>query len=260
LTAQALMTRRVLKKRRWGYFVWVVAGFVIGFPEITAASGGDLPFTTISEMVGHLEFLWPPTELLVIAAIVLGTFSHIRKPPPTPPPSASEPGAPADEAGGGARPARTPGGRLTSTGVEATGAEAAAFDEERAPLLFAVAAVVSLAAISVGTWAAVQWWDDSRHFHPAYVLYGSAALLWLVIPSVVAFVWGSDPPFPTLFRTVKNLEDWLSSIRLEFRGRLIGPMLAWLVSFVILWGLVVLLLHLTLYPFPDNTKIFNPNG
>ena len=40
----------------------------------------------------------------------------------------------------------------------------------------------------------------------------------------------------------------------------LGPTTAWVVAFVILWGLVVLLLHLTLYPYPDITHIVDPNG
>jgi hypothetical protein len=39
-----------------------------------------------------------------------------------------------------------------------------------------------------------------------------------------------------------------------------GPALAWLVSYLILTALVILLLHLTLYPFPSITKILNPHG
>ena len=66
-----------------------------------------------------------------------------------------------------------------------------------------------------------------------------------------------DVPFPTLFRTIGNLEDWLSSRRLPW---LLGPKLAWLVAYVIFAGLAILLLHLTLYPYPEITHILNPNG
>jgi hypothetical protein len=154
------------------------------------------------------------------------------------------------------QPARTPGGRLTlrPEAVESTPTE---FDEQEAPMLFAIAAVVSLAAVAVGTWAAVQWWDDRHHYHPAYVLYGSLALLWFVVPSVLAFARGADMPFPTLFRTIDNLEDWLRSQTWPLN---LGPVLGWLVAYVIFAGLVILLLHLTLYPFPDITHVLNPNG
>jgi hypothetical protein len=61
-------------------------------------------------------------------------------------------------------------------------------------------------------------------------------------------------PFPTAFQTVANLEEWLRR-----KGRF-GPFLAWLVTYVIAAGLVILLLHLTLYPYPDITHILNPKG
>jgi hypothetical protein len=34
----------------------------------------------------------------------------------------------------------------------------------------------------------------------------------------------------------------------------------WLVSYLIVAWLVILLLHLTLYPYPNITRILNPNG
>lgn len=92
------------------------------------------------------------------------------------------------------------------------------------------------------------------------MLYGSISLLWLVAPSVAAFAWGKDVPFPTLFRTVQNLEDWLRTRSWKLGTKPLGPVLAWVVSYVILWGLVVLLLHLAFYPYPDITDILNPNG
>ena len=90
-----------------------------------------------------------------------------------------------------------------------------------------------------------------------YVLYGLLGLVWIVVPSVLAVGLGKDVPFPTFFRTVANLEDWLAS---RTWRRSLGPALAWLISYVILTGLVILLLHLTLYPFPSITKILNPHG
>ena len=100
-------------------------------------------------------------------------------------------------------------------------------------------------------------WDDKRHFHPSYVLYGLLFLFWLVIPSLVVFFGGREVPFPTLYRTVRNLEEWLEQLRLPWN---LGPLLAWLATYVILTGLVILLIHLTLYPYPNITHILNPKG
>lgn len=236
-------------KRRWGYLVWGVAGAVIAVPEITAAvDSGALPFTTISAMVGHLERHHNWVELIVVAAIVFAVFSTVRVPPRT--------RSGVARATTGQQPIRTPGGRLTLRAPTRTAA-AAEFDEEDASWIFMAAAVLSAAVVAAATWAVSHWCDDVHHYRPAYALYGLLGLLWLVVPSVLAFGLGRDMPFPTLFRTVNNLEEWLRSRSWPLS---LGPLLGWLVAYVILAGLVILLLHLTLYPYPNITKILNPNG
>jgi hypothetical protein len=245
----------VVLKRTWGYAVWLVAGAVIAIPEISAAIDHRhkwMPFTTISEMVGHLERHHTSVELAVVAAIVFAVFSTVKLPPHTQS-GTDGPVADPDKA------QRTPGGRLTLVPTAVT-APPEEFDSEEAPTLFAVAAVVSLTAIAVGTWAAAHWWQDAKHFHPAYVLYGSLFLFWIVVPSLYAFLSGKDTPFPTLFRSVTNLEDWLRSRQWLVGTFSVGPVLGWLVAYVIVAGLAILLLHLTLYPYPDITKVLNPNG
>ncbi len=68
-----------------------------------------------------------------------------------------------------------------------------------------------------------------------YVLWGSLALLLVVVPSALAYLGGKDVvPFPTAFRTVAFLaRRW-----------------HW-VAMVILAGLAVLVIHLAFYPWPD---------
>ena len=229
--------RRVTgKKRRWGYFVWVVAGAVIGVPEIWAAADkDDLPFATISETVGHLERHHPWVELVVVSLIVLAVYATTRKP--------------AEQAGA----AQTPGGRLTLRA--APPAQSEEFDDEDAPWLFGVGAIAACALVAGLTWLAAATWDDPNDYHAGYLLYGSLALLWIVVPSALALFLAKDMPFPPLVRSVRNLEDWLRARRPP-----VGPALAWIVGYVILAGLVILLLHLALYPYPDITKVLNPNG
>jgi hypothetical protein len=237
----------MVARRRWGYLLWGIAGAVIAVPELTAAVDDEkaLPFTTISAMVGHLERHHTWVELVVVAAIVFAVYATVRVHPDTQAPD-----------GGGARAARTPGGRLA---VEPKPAPPRSrWEDQAAPGLFAAGALVSFAGIAVATWAASEWWDDSSHYRPAYVLYGLVGLLWIVVPSVVAFVFKTDVPFPTLFRTVRNLEDWLQAHE-DWPWRL-GPVLAWLVGYVVVAGLAILMLHLTLYPYPDITRILNPHG
>jgi len=239
-------------KRRLGYVVWGIAALVIAVPEIMAAFSPKRAFTTISEMLGHLEFLWSPTALLVIAVVVFGLLSIIRIRPPS-----SGDAAPGQE--GGPPSTRTAAGRLTRPDA-ARAVSPARFDAQAASGWFILAAVLACAVVVVATLAAIEWWDDPDHFHAAYVLYGSLAVLWIIVPSLVALVAGKDAPFPTLFRTVLNIEDSLRAWNWNPASIPVGPALAWLVSYVIVAGLVVLLLHIVLYPFPDISHILNPGG
>jgi hypothetical protein len=231
-------------RRRLGYLIWGVAAAVIAIPELIAAAGGGLGFVhfkTISETTGHLERYHPWVELVVVAAVVYFAYSYFRVPPN------------ADDA---PHLGRTPGGRLT-TPEHARGEARNDYDDKKPRRIFLVAAVIVLAGVAFATWAAVEWWDDKRHFHPSFVLYGLLFLFWLVIPSLVVFFGGREVPFPTLFRTVRNLEESLAHARLPWN---LGPLLAWFVTYVILAGLVILLIHLTLYPYPNITHILNPKG
>lgn len=236
-------------KRRWGYLVWVVGASVILVPELIAAFGaGWLPFTTISKMTGHLERRHNVLELVVVALLVWVIYSTIRVPPRSRSGKVKATAAP--------HPARTTGGRLTARALTPKATQH--FDDEDAPPIFWIAAAVALAAIALASLATAIWWDDGKpHYHVGYVLYGLLGLLWIVVPSVLAVGLGQDVPFPTFFRTVANFEDWLAA---RTWRRSLGPALAWLTSYLILTALVILLLHLTLYPFPNITKILNPHG
>ena len=245
--------RRALKRlnarRRWGYWVWGLAAGVIVIPELIAAFGaGWLPFTTVSKMTGHLERRHSVLELVVVALVVWVVYSTVRIPPRTRSGKARLDNRP--------HPVRTSGGRLTLHAP--TPRPTKQFDDDDAPRLFVIAATVSLAAIALAGFAVANWWDDGKpHYRVGYVLYGLLGLLWIVVPSVLAFALGRDIPFPTFYRTVTNLEEWLATRTWKHS---LGPALAWLVSYLILTGLVILLLHLTLYPFPNITKILNPAG
>ena len=225
---------------------------MITIPELSAAidhTHAWMPFTTISEMTGHLERHHNTVELAVVAAIVFIVFSLVRMPPHT----WSGKQGPVDDP---TKAQRSAGGRLT---VVPRDVHPSTFEDDQAPMWFAIAAGLSLLLIGLGTWAAAQWWQDGSHFHPAYVLYGSLFLVWLVVPGLYAFFSGKDE-FPTLFRSVWNLDGWLQRQSWTVAGFGVGPLLGWLLVFVVLAGLTILLLHLTLYPYPDITKVLNPNG
>jgi hypothetical protein len=252
-------------RRRWGYIVWGVALAFIFIPEILAAIASvekHLPFTTISAMVGHLEYenaLW---EIAPTVLVVFAVYSLYRLPPRDTSGGHTAEAVAARLEAGDAGPHRTAGGRLTFAPSEQTPNE---FDAEPVRSVgFALRALATaLVIVGVTLWAAHEWPNHGHgatNFQVGYVLYGSIAFFWLVIPSVSALFRGTDSAYPTLFRTVINLEEWLAGWGPGAVRMRIGKGLAWLVSFVLLWGLVFLLIHLTLYPFPDITHILNPSG
>jgi hypothetical protein len=66
------------------------------------------------------------------------------------------------------------------------------------------------------------------------VLYGLIGFFGILVPSAVALLYGKDIPFTTLFATLQHLEE---KVRL--------------LAIVVAAGIVVLLLHLALYPWPS---------
>jgi hypothetical protein len=267
----------VLTKRRWGYVVWGVALAFVFIPEILAAiplTESQLPFPTISRMTGHLEYQHAEWEIAPTALIVFVLLSLLRIPP-------SEAGAHNEERvaeranEGDVTPHRGPDGRIT---VAPTSQSAEEFDNSAAVphgrrsvvwfVLRTVGVAILIALITV--WAYHRWPNeyvgsgDSRkklpNYDVAYFLYGSIGFFWLLLPSLTSFIGGARADHPSLFRTVINLEQWLAKPRGSLWSAKVGKTAAWLVSFVLVWGMVFLMLHLTLYPFPNITHILNHSG
>jgi hypothetical protein len=253
-------------RRRFAYLAWGSVAAVILVPELYAAFAHDdvAWFTTISHMTGHLERHHVWVELAVVAIIVLAVHSAVKVPPKLPrepepdlkAPGGSDPDAQAETG-------RTVGGRLTlKTEKQATPRQAKTFGAGEANKWFLVAVPFVIAAIALSTWAAVKWWPDDDpsnpvHYHASYILYGLIGFFWVIIPTAVALVWGHDF-FPTFFRTVNNLEE---GVRPYSPGGIpVGLAVAWFVAYATVAGLVILLLHLAFYPYPNITDILNPNG
>jgi hypothetical protein len=75
---------------------------------------------------------------------------------------------------------------------------------------------------------------SSDMFVLGYVIYGLIAIFLVIIPNALAFWFAAEVPFPTLYRTVANLERrWRPA------------------AMVIVAGLVVLMFHLVFFPWPD---------
>jgi len=201
---------RLGRREAWGYGMWLTAGLVIAVPELTAALDDSVPWPTISGMTGHLEARWSWVALLVVGGIVFAGYRAVTARI-----------APAE-----ARAGRTPGGRPT-----ARVADRAAREELLGFLVPVALAVVALAGL-----LAAEVWPGNRYL-VGYVLYGSIALLWIVLPSALAYSLAWDVPFPSLFGTIADLERRLR--RFHF------------VPGLIVAGLGILLIHLALFPWPD---------
>jgi hypothetical protein len=270
-----------LTRRRWGYVVWGVAlGFVF-VPEILAAislSESQLPFPTISRMTGHLEYVNSAWEIAPTVGIVFVLVSLLRVPLSR---SGDQTQARLDQrrATGDRTPHRTPGGRITFQAVAETSADydsklvlRPGQNDRLAVLLFAARTLAAAGVIVAATLLAAKHWpnvyvtgaDGVRHKLPnyrvAYVLYGSIGFFWLLLPALTVHLNRKDPNFPGLFRTIQNFENWVAKPRGPQLVQDFLAALAWLISFALIWGMVFLMMHLTLYPFPDITRILNHAG
>jgi len=191
----------------WGYLVWGVTTAAIVIPELSAVFTKQVIWPTISGTVGHLEYEHDWVGLIVVALIVGVLFGVIRYP--------------ATRLGPHVTPTvgRTTLGRLT---------RALPKEKQLTPWFLAGlgAGVLIASVITAGI-------DPNDHFVLAYVMYGTIGCFFLAVPSALAFFDAKDVPFPTLFRTIANLE-------VRFRP----------IAFVPVIGLVILLIHLALYPWP----------
>lgn len=212
-----------MTRRRLGYLVWGVAFAIVIVPELLAAvplTESQLPFPTISRTIGHLEAIDPAWEILPTVLIVLFMYALFRAPQNAVDPHDS--------------------------------------DDER-PALHAFirnAAICTSAIVGVTVWAFLHWPDQVvnghklPNFYVAYCLYGAIFVAFVVLPTYTE-LRAEQHPYPSLVRTVVNFEQWLADDTRVRKG------LAWAVGFLIVWGMVFLLLHLTLYPFPNITRVLN---
>lgn len=218
------------RREAWGYGVWLFFGLLVLVPEIWAAKWTDsAPFPTISGTVGALEYDRPWLALVVAGLIVLCLYSSVRyqKTETGVLPKLGRTGAPIGQTyrGDQALPYRTPGGgRFTRSTTPVR--------EVRAVTYF----ICALFIIGVFTAIAAIKTDINDEYRVGQTLYGLTALFWVLIPSLLAWPKHKavDVPFPTLFSTIRSLERRLR-----------------IVALLVAAGLVILLLHLVLYPWPS---------
>jgi hypothetical protein len=218
------------RRERWGYRVWLIFGVIVLVPEFWAAFWKEsAPFPTISGTTADLEYGRPILGLAVVGVIILCLYSAMRYPvtrtgvlaranptPDDPPTYFGEDAL---------LPYRTPGGgRLTRSTTPVR--------EVAAMVYFAVA----FAAILVATTIAALVTGGTDEYAVGRTLYGSILVWWVLLPNAAAWPkrFAVDVPFPPLFETVRSLERRLRILAL-----------------VVVAGLVILILHLALYPWPS---------
>lgn len=212
----------------WGYGWWGAAGIVIAVPELWAAFGGkDVLWPTISGTVGNLEVSHVWVALIVTGVLVWAGFQAVRV-------TKEKLRAAAVEAGSTvAAIAPTPvgGGAALVEGVD----RFTQADETKDvnALTYLALAVVAVAATSAGF--RIFYDGADRRYVFGEVLYASIAFWWLIVPGWLAYKRGYLVPYPTLFRTLKDLA-----------GR--APKF----TVVLVSGLLILLVHLILYPWPST--------
>jgi hypothetical protein len=219
------MTRRV-----WGYGMWATMGGVLAVPEIAAAAGAG--WQTISSTVGHLEsrFWW--VAVIVVGLMIATAFYAIH-----------DRWAPKGQIATRPRVRRTRGGRYTrKTPASPLHVSPAAAASERVQRRWLLAAAAAFFVVGFGSYATDEWWGPPNKYRLGYVLYGLVALIWVVLPNAAAYSQAWDVPFPTLFRTVADME----------RRHPRWPILA-----VTVVGLGILLIHIAFYPWPDAIHDLN---
>ena len=203
---------------KWGYGFWLFLGLVFGIPESWAGLASP-PFPSLSNTVAPLEEQWPPAAVIVVAVIVIVAYYFVRVP-------VSRTGSLAYTEGGlgrgtGAGVGRTHTGRLSKTPADTSPVAAIIY----IPLALGVIALGSIVAAVAG----------GDYWVLGYVIYGLIAVFLVLIPNVLAYWFARDVPWPTLLAAITNLERrWRPA------------------AVVVLAGLVILLLHLALPPWPDQ--------
>jgi hypothetical protein len=213
-----------MTRRQLGYVVWGSAFVVTIVPELLASINAvekHLPFPTISRTIGHLEVVNPVWEIFPTALIVLFVYALVTAPAAVAAPTTDEDVVP---------------------------------HELRAFVVQAVLCVALLVAVAI---AAAAIWPDQHlaggagkepNFYVAYCFWGTTFVIWVVLPTITA-LRGRVHPYPSVTKTIVNVERAIVAK--------LGSGAAWVVGVVLVWGMVFLLLHLTLYPFPDITRELN---
>lgn len=231
----------VSRRELWGYGFWLTVGLVFGVPESWA--GLSTPsWPALTDTIGHLEAVWPPTGIIVAVLMVLITLAAVRHPLARAGKAARHAARAGTTPASGTRPpaGRATAGPLVSGAQELSGRPAALPDGPGAmrqpgqPGFAPVLAYFPLALCAVAGGSLLAALASSNHFLHGYVIYSLFAFFFVLIPNVAAVRFAGRMPFPTLARTVIDLERrWWPSRK------------------IIVIGLLVLMIHLALARWPS---------
>jgi hypothetical protein len=217
----AQIRAEVRGRRAWGYVFWGAMGIVIAVPELSAAFWPEyVPWPTISGTIGYLEY-WHPWVALIVVGVIVWWSLHVVEfgPEKTAVLGVDITSNPENTY------VNTPGG--WSTRAVRVSSASNGFG-------FVYMAIASLAVLIPSLLVALVFRPDDEYLL-GEVIYSAIFLFWILIPLSLAYA-GREVPWPTLFETFRDFAR-LDPIKVF--------------AAVIAGGIVVLMIHLVLYPWPS---------
>jgi len=202
-------------REAWGYVFWIPVILLLFLPAELVPAFGAANWPTFSTTIGHLEYLFGPTALLVVALMVFTAFNALAR-------RRRETGLSAE----GSYRLDAHGGRIVWRNAKQPARESVPMWAYLLGSAVVIAGLATIAFVFGGYWPG------------AYVLWSLVAFFVVVLPSILAFFFAKHVQFPTLFRTVANLRSHVD-----------------MVATAVLAFLVVLAVHLSLYPWPNVAHV-----
>lgn len=222
LAREQAIRAEVRSRRAWGYIFWGLMGVFIFVPEILAVTKKEwVPWPTISGTIGQLEY-WHPWVSLIVVGVIAWWALHVVE------------FGPEKTLVLGVDVQRNPKNQYLNTpGGWSTRASELRPVSGTVGVIYIALATIAVIAPSLYVAKVVRPADEHV---TGWVLYGLIFIFWILIPLALAYP-GKEVPWPTLFETFRDFST-LRFDRFKIVATLIGG------------GIVVLLIHLVLYPWP----------
>ena len=206
----------------WGYVAWAVAAWAFAIPEVYGAAAGhnghvQTLSTTVGNLLNHHDYLSPIVVGLLVFAVIHVVRIQIPAALTTSPTDSSDQGNPKPDefevpAGMSGRVTQKPDSEVLPVAMLYDAIALVAVG-----LAFLIPVLLTPNRQIVGEWG-----------------YGVLALALFFVPGMLAYRHGQLVPFPSLFRTILNLEKHSRALAIVFSA-----------------GFVFLMIHLVFYPFPS---------